>query len=109
MELELWQMALLVAVGIASGFLNVVAGGGGLLTVPTMVFMGMPGPVANGTNRIGVLAQSIASVIAFARSDFAFGVSSSSSGRGSSALCACAAMLRDRATPSASNRRMISW
>lgn len=70
MELELWQMALLVAVGIASGFLNVVAGGGGLLTVPTMVFMGMPGPVANGTNRIGVLAQSIASVIAFARSDF---------------------------------------
>jgi uncharacterized membrane protein YfcA len=70
MELELWQMALLVVVGIASGFLNVVAGGGGLLTVPTMVFMGMPGPVANGTNRIGVLAQSIASVIAFARSDF---------------------------------------
>ena len=38
MEIELWQMALLVAVGIASGFLNVVAGGGGLLTVPTMVF-----------------------------------------------------------------------
>jgi uncharacterized membrane protein YfcA len=70
MELELWQMALLVVVGIASGFLNVVAGGGGLLTVPTMVFLGIPGPVANGTNRIGVLAQSVASVVAFARSDF---------------------------------------
>lgn len=70
MEPELWQTALLVVVGIASGFLNVVAGGGSLLTVPVMVFMGMPGPVANGTNRIGVLAQSIASVVAFARSDF---------------------------------------
>jgi uncharacterized membrane protein YfcA len=69
-ELELWQTALLVVVGIVGGFLNVVAGGGSLLTVPVMVFLGMPGPVANGTNRIGILAQNIASVIAFARSGF---------------------------------------
>lgn len=70
MELELWQTALIVAVGIAGGFLNVVAGGGSLLTVPVMVFLGMPGPVANGTNRIGILAQNITAVIAFARAGF---------------------------------------
>ena len=57
MELELWQLALLTAVGIVGGFLNVMAGGGSLLTVPVMVFMGLPGPVANGTNRIAILAE----------------------------------------------------
>jgi len=68
--LELWQVALLIAVGIAGGFVNVVAGGGSLLTVPVMVFLGLPGPVANGTNRIGILAQSIVSVATFARRGF---------------------------------------
>ena len=37
MELELWQAALLTAVGVAGGFLNVMAGGGSLITVPVMV------------------------------------------------------------------------
>jgi len=68
--LELWQIALLIAVGIAGGFVNVVAGGGSLLTVPVMLFLGLPGPVANGTNRIGILAQSIVSIAAFARRGF---------------------------------------
>jgi uncharacterized membrane protein YfcA len=67
---ELWQLALIAVLGIAGGFLNVVAGGGSLLTVPVMVFMGIPGPVANGTNRIGILAQNITSVVTFARSGF---------------------------------------
>lgn len=71
--MELWQSALLLAVGAAAGFLNVMAGGGSLLTVPTMVFLGMPGPVANGTNRIALLVQNIVAVGTFFRrgySDF---------------------------------------
>ena len=52
MELDLLHAVALVALGIIAGFLNVMAGGGSLLTVPVMVFMGIPGPVANGTNRI---------------------------------------------------------
>jgi len=70
MVLEFWQMALLVAVGFAGGFVNVIAGGGSLLTVPVMVFLGLPGPVANGTNRIGILAQSITSIATFTRRGF---------------------------------------
>ena len=70
MELDLWQVALLIVVGIAGGFVNVIAGGGSLLTVPVMVFLGLPGPVANGTNRIGILAQSIVSIVTFARRGF---------------------------------------
>jgi len=69
-ELELWQASLLVAVGIIGGFVNVMAGGGSLITVPVMVFMGLPGPVANGTNRIAILAQNLAAIVAFARRGF---------------------------------------
>lgn len=68
--MEVWQGLLLLGVGIIAGFLNVMAGGGSLITVPVMVFMGIPGPVANGTNRIGILAQNITSVVTFFRKGF---------------------------------------
>ncbi len=38
--------------------------------MPIMIFMGMPGPVANGTNRIAVVAESINAVIGFFRKGF---------------------------------------
>ncbi len=69
--MELWQLALLSAAGVVAGFLNVMAGGGSLLTVPIMVFMGIPGPVANGTNRIAILAQNITAVTAFFKRGYA--------------------------------------
>lgn len=70
MEFELWQAALLTAVGVVAGFLNVMAGGGSLLTVPVMVFMGLPGPVANGTNRIAILVQNLMAITAFFQRGF---------------------------------------
>lgn len=63
--LEPWQLALLAVAGFGSGWINVIAGGGSLLTVPVMVFLGLPGPVANGTNRIAIIAQNITAVGAF--------------------------------------------
>ena len=45
----------LLAGGLLAGVLNTLAGGGSLLTVPLLVLLGLPGTVANGTNRIGVL------------------------------------------------------
>ena len=68
--MELWQLGLLCAIGIVAGFLNVMAGGGSLLTVPVLVFMGVPGPVANGTNRIAILAQNVTAVATFLRRGF---------------------------------------
>ena len=41
-----------------------------ILTVPVMVFLGMPGPVANGTNRIGVIVQNAVAVWGFFRKGF---------------------------------------
>jgi uncharacterized protein len=75
--LEIWQILLLALIGIAAGWLNVMAGGGSLLTLPVMLFMGIPGPVANGTNRIAILAQNFTAVTAFRRhgySDFKLGL-----------------------------------
>ncbi|NWG92386.1 MAG: sulfite exporter TauE/SafE family protein [Parvularculaceae bacterium] len=65
MTLDHWELALLVLAGFASGWINVIAGGGSLLTVPVMVFMGMPGPVANGTNRIAIIVQSLSAIASF--------------------------------------------
>ena len=69
--MEPWQLALLTAAGVVAGFMNVMAGGGSLLTVPIMLFLGIPGPVANGTNRIAILAQNITAVTTFFRRGYA--------------------------------------
>lgn len=65
--MEIWQLLLLAFCGVVAGFLNVMAGGGSLLTVPVLLFMGLPGPVANGTNRIAILAQNATAAITFIR------------------------------------------
>lgn len=70
MEVELWQLALLTATGALAGIINVMAGGGSLMSVPMMLFLGVPGPVANGTNRISIIAQNIVAVRTFFRRGF---------------------------------------
>jgi len=63
--LEIGAALILLIAGIAAGWTNVMAGGGSILTVPVMVFLGLPGPVANGTNRIGIIAQNFSAVSGF--------------------------------------------
>jgi uncharacterized membrane protein YfcA len=70
MELSIPELLLLIGLGFVAGFINVMAGGGSSLTVPAMVLMGLPGPVANGTNRIALLAQNISSTIGFIRKGY---------------------------------------
>lgn len=76
---------ILFVAGVASGWINVLAGGGSILSVPIMVFLGLPGPVANGTNRIGIIAQNIASVWTFFSKGF-------SDFKLSASLAACASV-----------------
>lgn len=65
------ELILLAITGIATGFLNTMAGGGSMLSVPVMIFLGVPGTVANGTNRIAILPQNVSAVLAFYRRGFA--------------------------------------
>ena len=57
MDPLIWQIPLLAAVGLVAGILNVLAGGGSLLTLPVLIFMGLPAATANGTNRIAIFCQ----------------------------------------------------
>jgi len=68
--MEPWQLIALTALGLIAGALNVVAGGGSLLTLPTMIMMGLPGPVANGTNRVAIFAQNVTAVGGFRKKGF---------------------------------------
>lgn len=65
MDAYLWQAPVLVLVGILAGFLNVLAGGGSLMTLPLLIFMGLPSATANGTNRIAIFAQNIFAITGF--------------------------------------------
>jgi len=47
-------------VGVVSGFFNTIGGGGSLLVLPFLSFLGMDVAVANGTNRLAIVLQSIA-------------------------------------------------
>lgn len=42
-----------------------MAGGGSLITLPVLIFMGLPSSVANGTNRIGILFSSFSAHCGF--------------------------------------------
>jgi uncharacterized membrane protein YfcA len=50
---------LLIAAGLAAGIVNTLAGAGSLLTVPLLVLLGLPGNLANGTNRVGVVVHNV--------------------------------------------------
>ncbi|HRW63037.1 MAG TPA: sulfite exporter TauE/SafE family protein, partial [Bacteroidales bacterium] len=54
-----------IVVGFLAGFINVFAGGGSLLTLPLLIFMGLPANIANGTNRIALIMQNIVATGSF--------------------------------------------
>jgi uncharacterized membrane protein YfcA len=64
------ELLALFAAGLIAGTLNVIAGGGSLLTIPILIFLGLPATVANGTNRVAILAQNVGASWGFHRRGF---------------------------------------
>lgn len=62
---SLVQFSLLFGAGLVAGTVNVIAGGGSFLTLPILIFMGLPALVANGTNRVGILLQNVGAVAGY--------------------------------------------
>lgn len=60
-----WHYLLLLLVGLVTGVNNILSGGGSLLTLPVMIFLGMSPATANGTNRVALLVQSATAVTSF--------------------------------------------
>lgn len=58
----LLQFIILFIIGIAVGFINVIAGGGSVFVLPFLIFMGLDTTTANGTNRLGIFMQTFSAV-----------------------------------------------
>jgi uncharacterized protein len=67
MSMELWQFLVIFTVGVVAGVINTLAGGGSLITLPVLIFLGLPATVANGTNRLAITVQSMLAVTGFKR------------------------------------------
>lgn len=62
----MWQeYLLLIVIGFVTGVINTMAGGGSVLTLPILIFLGLPPNVANGTNRIAIFVQSLSTAAGF--------------------------------------------
>jgi uncharacterized membrane protein YfcA len=55
----------LALVGLVAGVANTMAGGGGFVMLPALIAMGLPPSTANGTLRVAVVTQNLASIATF--------------------------------------------
>lgn len=62
---EYIQAVILIVVGFFSGVINTLAGGGSLFTLPVLIFLGLPPNIANGTNRIAIVIQSLSGALGY--------------------------------------------
>ena len=62
---EWYHYVLLVVVGFVVGFINTIAGGASLISLPVLIFLGLPPSVANGTNRVAIAIQTAIGVAGF--------------------------------------------
>ncbi len=63
--MTLLEGLMLVSAGLFAGFLNTVAGGGSLITLPLLIFTGLPSAEANASNRVAIFFQNVFSVSGF--------------------------------------------
>lgn len=54
-------ITVLISSGLLVGFINTLAGGGTIISISLFLFMGLPANIANGTNRVAVLFQTMVS------------------------------------------------
>lgn len=63
--MNITDILILFGVGLLAGVINTLAGGGSLLTLPTLIFLGLPPTVANATNRIGIFLNGFFAIKGF--------------------------------------------
>ena len=63
--MTLVEIIILIVAGVLVGFINTLAGGGSIISLSLLMFLGLPANVANGTNRIAIFIQNIGAVGSF--------------------------------------------
>lgn len=67
MELGLDILALLFTAATVAGFIDAIAGGGGLITIPALLSAGLPPAMALGTNKLQACGGSFSASLYFVR------------------------------------------
>ena len=63
-----WRMAVIVVIGVfLASFVDGVAGGGGIISVPTYFLAGLPAHLALGTNKLSSGIGTVVSTLRFIR------------------------------------------
>jgi uncharacterized protein len=62
---SLLEALLLVGAGVITGWVNTLAGAGGLVAIPVLLLSGLSAQVANGTLRVAIIAQSLIGAASF--------------------------------------------
>ncbi|MEI6536826.1 MAG: TSUP family transporter, partial [Verrucomicrobiaceae bacterium] len=65
--MSLTNLALLFLAGLAGGFIDSIAGGGGLITLPALLACGLPAQMALGTNKFQSSCGTSIAVFRYAR------------------------------------------
>jgi uncharacterized membrane protein YfcA len=63
--MNLTQALILIAASFAAGVMNAMAGGGTILTFPSLIFLGLPAIAANATSTVGLLPAAITSLYGY--------------------------------------------
>lgn len=67
MELSFDVLAMLFTIATIAGFIDAIAGGGGLLTIPALLSAGIPPTMALGTNKLQACGGSFSASLYFVR------------------------------------------
>ena len=59
------ELGFLFGFSIFTGALNTVAGGGSLMVLPLLIYMGLPPNIANATNRVSLFSQCLSAPYLF--------------------------------------------
>ncbi len=62
---DLTTFLLVLLIGLVTGFFDSIIGAGGLISVPSLIFLGLPPQIAIATDRFGLLGQTFASLVKF--------------------------------------------
>jgi uncharacterized membrane protein YfcA len=65
MDLSLSIITILLSSGLLVGFTNTLAGGGSAISLTIFMALGLPAPMANGTNRVAIFMQNLSSTATF--------------------------------------------
>ncbi len=66
--MDILGMLIVFVAGAAAGFLGGIVGGGGMVSLPVLILLGLPPQVAIATNKIGGFGASVGSMRVYARS-----------------------------------------